>query len=309
MAKRSSAGKGRAKPRGREAKRESRTVRGRAPEVVVFKRRSLGPTETGSIIDEVARADRAHARAALDALAAPVGFPRQALTVERIAPALHGCIVPIESLRHDPQNAREHGPRSIDALKSMLARFGQQKNIVATRDGVVVAGNGLLAAARALGWRFIAVSTLDTDDVNEARAFALADNRVAELSTWIPEALGESLSALHDMPELASLGFSSDDLDELMAELADGQAAPGPTADAPGGGVGLGVGGPGPDGGVEGDDDEDGEHPRSGQSVRMTDEQRAVFDRALVVMRRREGEDISDGRCLELLAAEFLSGA
>jgi len=34
--------------------------------------------------------------------------------------------VPVQSLVFDPANARTHNPKNIDAIKSSLARFGQQ---------------------------------------------------------------------------------------------------------------------------------------------------------------------------------------
>ena len=58
----------------------------------------------------------------------------------------------ISALTLDPCNARRHGAQNIEAVKSSLRRFGQQKPIVVDEDGVIVAGNGTVAAARELGW-------------------------------------------------------------------------------------------------------------------------------------------------------------
>lgn len=91
--------------------------------------------------------------------------------------------IPLDKLTEDPQNARVHPERNLAAIEASLARFGQQKPIVVAKDGTVVAGNGTLAAARRLGWD--ALLCVQTDlPPDEARAFAIADNRTAELAEW-----------------------------------------------------------------------------------------------------------------------------
>ena len=52
-----------------------------------------------------------------------------------------------------------------------------------TKDNVVIAGNHQLAAARKLGWDQIAVLYVEDDELT-AKAFALADNRTADLGTY-----------------------------------------------------------------------------------------------------------------------------
>jgi ParB-like chromosome segregation protein Spo0J len=78
----------------------------------------------------------------------------------------------------------EGNPRQgdIEAVAKSYKQFGQRKPIVATTDHVVIAGNHQLAAARQLGWDEIAVVITDDDELT-AKAFALADNRTAELGS------------------------------------------------------------------------------------------------------------------------------
>lgn len=63
---------------------------------------------------------------------------------------------PIDQIVLDPANLRIHGEKSIAAIAASLARFGQQKPVVVDSKGVVIAGNGLLQAAKSLGWNSIA---------------------------------------------------------------------------------------------------------------------------------------------------------
>jgi ParB-like chromosome segregation protein Spo0J len=120
--------------------------------------------------------------------------------------------VAIASLSADPANARKHGQRNLDAIAASLCRFGQQKPIVVDSHGVVRAGNGQLAAARALGWTHIRVVRSDLP-ATELTAFAIADNRTAELAEWDAEILAGLLSN----PELGEVGFT----DEEMKRFAD----------------------------------------------------------------------------------------
>jgi len=116
--------------------------------------------------------------------------------------------VAIESLILDPQNARKHSTRNIDAIKTSLEKFGQRKPIV-VHNGVIVAGNGTLEAAKLLGWEEIAVSVCPEDwDADTAKAYALADNRTAELAEWDEIALSNQLTDLIDLGwSIKNLGF------------------------------------------------------------------------------------------------------
>lgn len=106
--------------------------------------------------------------------------------------------VAIDSLVLDPNNARKHGRRNLDAIRDSLAQFGQRRPLVVRSDGVVIAGNGTLEAARSLGWADITVTTVpDEWTADQARAYAIADNRTAELATWDDVVLADTLADLN----------------------------------------------------------------------------------------------------------------
>jgi len=129
---------------------------------------------------------------------------------ENINAALHGLVKPVSELKPDSKNARRHEQRSIEAIQKSLVEFGQQKPIVILRDGTVIAGNGTLQAATSLGWKHLACVTFD--DVEKARAFAIADNRAAELSTWDVEELLGQLEGFGDL----NLGFTDSDIQDFV---------------------------------------------------------------------------------------------
>lgn len=127
--------------------------------------------------------------------------------------------VPLDSLSPDPANVRLHDERNLDAIKGSLARFGQQKPIVVGQDGVIRAGNGTYAAARALGWEEIEVVRTSLEGM-EAAAFSIADNRTSDLSAFDDTALARVLAELLDEDALEGVGFDDGEIDEILAGLA-----------------------------------------------------------------------------------------
>ena len=127
--------------------------------------------------------------------------------------------VKISSLTPDPQNARTHDVKNLTAIRNSLDAFGQRKPIIVAKanDGslVVVAGNGTLEAAKQLGWTDIAVAQVPDDwDADKARAYAIADNRTAELADWDKDQLAATLVDLDAVGwSMSQLGFLPGDLE------------------------------------------------------------------------------------------------
>ena len=117
--------------------------------------------------------------------------------------------VAIESLELDPNNARKHSKRNLDAIAASLNRFGQRKPIVVH--------NGTLEAAKSLGWKEIGVTRCPDDwDADTAKAYALADNRSAELADWDNLVLANQLLDLDGMGwDIEALGFEPIPLRDL----------------------------------------------------------------------------------------------
>jgi hypothetical protein len=132
-----------------------------------------------------------------------------------IAPGLAALARPIAGLKPDPMNARVHGARNMDAIMLSLAMYGQVKPIVVRKEtGVVVAGNGTLAAAQALGWRKIAANIVSMTDT-EAWGYGLADNRTAELASWDLDRKAQ-LTRLVAEAEGCLAGYNDDELTILL---------------------------------------------------------------------------------------------
>jgi len=113
--------------------------------------------------------------------------------------------VKIKSLTKDPENARTHSEKNIQAIAGSLQAFGQRRPLVVW-DNIVIAGNGTLEAAESIGWEEIEVTRVPPDwTPDQARAYALADNRTSELAEWDSDVLAEQLI------ELDAVGFDVSD--------------------------------------------------------------------------------------------------
>ncbi len=149
--------------------------------------------------------------------------------------------------------AWEGNPKKHDfaALRKSIDRFGFV--LPPTRDdgtGKVVAGHGRildllerkesgLEAPRRLKvrvdgeWLVPVLRGVRFSSKDEAQAYLLADNRLVELGGWDEEALAPMLEAARAMGEegLVGLGWSGDQVEELLADLAE--LAPPPAAAPP----------------------------------------------------------------------------
>jgi DNA modification methylase len=165
--------------------------------------------------------------------AGPVGTEAD---LSHIVESLRSLAVPIDSIDLDPANARKHPTENIEAIRASLRVYGQRKPIVVNRrTGTVEAGNGTLAAAKMLGWKYIAVVFVD-DDSMTATGFAISDNRTAELAEWDQAALEATLRSL--VVDDAELKKMLDDMAEeyIVAEpiigLTDPDEVPEPPDEA-----------------------------------------------------------------------------
>lgn len=139
---------------------------------------------------------------------------RPAPDLTHIAEALRPLAVPIATLSADPANLRRHTERGHAATQASLQRFGQRKPIIVDAAGVTIAGAGVLEAARALGWTHVAAARNTDLTGAERMAYAIADNRTAELSEWSDDLAG-AVSALPEDLRLGA-GFTTEELAELL---------------------------------------------------------------------------------------------
>ena len=140
--------------------------------------------------------------------------------IHRVNAQLRPFLIAIDELHEDPDNAREHDERNSESIAKSYEQFGQQKPIVCNGNGKIVAGSGQLAAARdRLGWTHIACIKFDDDNDAAQLAFAIADNKTAELATWNYPMLIESFATLqNDQDLLDATGFAEFEIKPLLSD-------------------------------------------------------------------------------------------
>lgn len=148
-------------------------------------------------------------------------------------------IEPLASLAVDLDSLAtlDGNPRrgDVDAVARSLARFGQRKPIVVrASDRQIIAGNHTWQAAKQLGWQQIAAVLVD-DDTATSQAFALADNRTAELGSYDDALLLELIQSVGNIdPELlGEAGWSEAAIQELVERIDPGLPDVPPSDDAP----------------------------------------------------------------------------
>ncbi|HBH54971.1 MAG TPA: hypothetical protein DDY91_24075 [Planctomycetaceae bacterium] len=138
--------------------------------------------------------------------------------LSHIVEALRPLAVPIGDIVPDSSNARTHGRANLDAIKGSLRQFGQAQPLLVQGDSMLLrAGHGRLAAARELlaegdkRWEQIAVLKIEWDNAT-GTAFAIADNRTAELADWDPAALEK---------QLRDVAVGDPELQQMFTDLAE----------------------------------------------------------------------------------------
>ena len=118
-------------------------------------------------------------------------------------------------------NAKHHPPEQLERLAASIRRFGFNSPLLCLEDGTLVAGHGRLAAAALVGLDTLPVVVLRGMGMDEARAYALADNRIGELGVWDGDALERELMSLGDTdPTLvADAGFKPGEVEQLLGDV------------------------------------------------------------------------------------------
>lgn len=126
----------------------------------------------------------------------------------------HVELTPTTALKPNPRNARTHSEKQITQIATSIDRFGWLVPIIVDDENMIAAGHGRWLAAKRLGLAEVPVIRARFVTDEDRRAFALAENRIADLSGWDNKLLAEELTVLfEDGYELEITGFSTADLD------------------------------------------------------------------------------------------------
>jgi DNA modification methylase len=121
----------------------------------------------------------------------------------------------IADLKPDPRNPRAHSPRQVRQIARSIDSFGLNVPVLIDGSGKVLAGHGRIMACKELGWREVPTISLEHLSAAQARAFAIADNRLTENSVWDDRLLAEQLKEL----SILDLDFSIEATGFEMGEI------------------------------------------------------------------------------------------
>jgi len=138
--------------------------------------------------------------------------------------------VSVDALIGYAGNARTHSAKQIHQIAASMRQFGFVSPVLLGDDNTIIAGHGRVAAAKLIGTQMVPTVRLSHLSPAERKAYAIADNRLAELSGWDDELLAIELKSLADLDldfDLEITGFDGAELDQIL----DFEAQPEPDAD------------------------------------------------------------------------------
>ena len=123
---------------------------------------------------------------------------------------------------HPYENNPRNNEAAIEPVAQSIKRFGFRVPILIDGKGTIIAGHTRYEAAKRLGMD--KVPCIRVDDLTDAqiRAYRIADNKVAEASSWNDDVLRAEMDALKALDvDLTDTGFSEVELDGLLREVED----------------------------------------------------------------------------------------
>ena len=119
--------------------------------------------------------------------------------------------LPIDEVIPYKNNPRDND-KAVDAVADSIHNFGFKVPIIVDKDNVIVTGHTRLKAGKKLGMEEVPTILANDLTPEQVKAFRLADNKVAEGSSWNDDLLRIELEEIGDM----FTGFSDDEFDKLF---------------------------------------------------------------------------------------------
>ena len=138
----------------------------------------------------------------------------------------------LDALRAHPTNPRTHSKKQIHQIGASIRKFGFINPILIDGENRILAGHGRLAAAKQLGMETVPTVCVEGLTEAQARAYLIADNRLAELADWDVELLASELHYVTELDIEFDLTITGFDTPEIDLPLSPTPEAP-PEEDAP----------------------------------------------------------------------------
>jgi DNA modification methylase len=140
-------------------------------------------------------------------------------------------IWPIDRVKPNPLNSREHSDAQVGQLVGSFEEFGQVWPVLVDEKDMLIAGEGRWKAAQKREQATIKVIVARGWSVAKKRAFVILDNKLGENSTWNRERLSSEVGNLNQMGfDVSLLGFTTPEIKAMIANaikpLHDAEDAP-----------------------------------------------------------------------------------
>lgn len=116
----------------------------------------------------------------------------------------------IKEYENNPRNNEE----AVEKVAESIRQFGFKVPIIIDEDNVIIAGHTRKLAAKELGLEEVPCICVNDLSEEQIKAFRLADNKVAEFSSWNPDKLADELADILNI-DMTVFDFPDMALDEL----------------------------------------------------------------------------------------------
>lgn len=116
-----------------------------------------------------------------------------------------------------PTNPRTHSDKQLTKLIASIRTFGFTTPVLVAEDGVILSGHGRVQAAIKLNLQSIPTRAISGLTEDMKRAYVIADNKLALLSSWDPGLLKAEMELLiAEEFEIEVTGFSTAEVDLMF---------------------------------------------------------------------------------------------
>lgn len=130
---------------------------------------------------------------------------------------LEYAVLPIAALQEFANNPRHHSKQQVRRLASSIDEFGFTNPILVDEANELIAGHGRIAAAKLLELTEVPVIRIRSLTPAQKRALRIADNRLAERSTWSMDLLAKELKDIINLEfDVELTGFDAIEVDGIV---------------------------------------------------------------------------------------------
>jgi hypothetical protein len=135
------------------------------------------------------------------------------------APDLQVVMKPLWGLTASKNNARIHSKRQIRQIADSITAFGFTNPVLLGSEDTIIAGHGRVHAAKLLGMTEVPTLLSAHLSQDQIRAYVIADNALAEKSSWSRSILAIELQHLLTVDiDITITGFEVPEIDLLLLQ-------------------------------------------------------------------------------------------